>query len=154
MHIFSSDGAYDSKPAPPSVFLAGPTLRGEDKGKYPNWRGKAAVLFGRSGYEGALYIPDPFADTIAGQIDWEVFHLELATCVMFWIPRDLDLLPGFTTNVEFGEYLRSGKAVLGFPPGVRKMTYLEYRAGKYGMPVSHTLEETVANAMLMCGRNR
>ncbi|MCL2673214.1 MAG: nucleoside 2-deoxyribosyltransferase domain-containing protein [Alphaproteobacteria bacterium] len=152
MKIFSSEGEYDLNPAFPSVFLAGPTLRGADKAKYPNWRRQAVRLFSDAKYCGALYSPDPFAPTKHEQIDWEVYHLEKSTCIMFWIPRDLEVLPGFTTNVEFGEWMRSGKTVLGFPSGARKMTYLEYRAEKYDVPVSNTLKDTVCNAMRLCSR--
>jgi len=147
MKIFYSNGNYDSGCTKPSVFLAGPTLRGEDQDKYPDWRINAVQHFNRAGFDGALYVPSPMRGDHAQQIDWEVFHLENATTILFWIPRRLDILPGFTTNIEFGEWMRSGKIVLGYPTDAKKMIYLIHRAKTYGIPLSNTLEGTVRNAI-------
>lgn len=50
------------------------------------------------------------------QAEWETTAREAATAILLWIPRDLRTLPGFTTNVEFGLDVTTGRAVLGCPP--------------------------------------
>ena len=104
-----------------SLFLAGPSPRGNGE---HDWRKQARVLLHRLGFDGMVYIPlprdgvfqqDDFDHT--AQIDWELEHLEKARAIVFWIPRDLRALPGFTTNVEFGRFSRSGHTVLGYPEG-------------------------------------
>ena len=147
MKIFNSGGGYDTELNMRSVFLAGPTLRGDDKNKYPNWRNDAVQYFQDAKFDGALYIPEPMKSDYGAQIDWEVYHLERATAILFWVPRSTDVLPGFTTNIEFGEWMRSGKIVLGCPPDAEKMRYLIYRAKKYGAPVLDNLQDTVNAAI-------
>jgi hypothetical protein len=51
------------------------------------------------------------------QVEWEYAGLESCTAVAFWVPRQLPTLPGFTTNVEFGRYVDSGRCVYGRPDG-------------------------------------
>ena len=50
---------------------------------------------------------------------------------------------GFTTNVEYGLFVKSGKIILGYPPRAQKMKYLDHLARKYNVPVFHTMEETL-----------
>ena len=67
--------------------------------------------------------------------------------VVFWVPRDLDTMPGFTTNVEFGLSVASGKhIVLGYPEGAPKMSYLRTLADKFDMPVFKHLDLTLVEA--------
>lgn len=82
-----------------------------------------------------------------GQINWEWAGIETASVVVFWVPRS-EALPGFTTNVEFGLLVTSGKAVLGYPPNTDKMKYLHKLAERYHVPVLHTLRDTLATAIL------
>ena len=133
-----------------SIFLAGPSPRGN--GEY-NWRNEAWIILSRLGFTGIVYLPLPRDgkylpdyDHVA-QMDWELKHLEAAGVIAFWIPRDLNTLPGFTTNVEFGRFSRSGRAILGYPEGAPKMKYLRHIAQIDGVPVYHLLEETLAIAM-------
>lgn len=149
MHVFTSGGAYDTQLANPAIFLAGPTLRGDDKTKYPDWRKEALDILEKFSFDGAVYIPSPMKENFGDQVDWEVYHLENADCILFWVPRDLKILPGFTTNIEFGEWLRSGKIVLGCPLDAQKVRYLIYRAKKYNVPVAETLFDTVEKSIKM-----
>lgn len=133
-----------------SLFLAGPSPRGHGE---PDWRKDAVAWLEAAGYDGTVFIPLPRDgvyradyDHVA-QIDWELEHLEKAGAIVFWIPRDLKLLPGFTTNVEFGRFSRSGRAVLGYPEIAPKMRYLHHLAVLDGVPVFHTLEETLGAAV-------
>lgn len=134
----------------PSIFLAGPSPRG--RGEH-DWRKPALAWLEAQGFGGTVQIPLPRDGVYradydhAGQIDWELDHLETASVIVFWIPRDLESLPGFTTNVEFGRFSPSGRAVLGYPTGAPKMRYLHHIADLDGVPVFHTLEETLAAAL-------
>lgn len=132
-----------------SIFLAGPTLRGRDKELYLNWRDDAVNYLQELNFSGHVYVPEPLAENKSEQIDWEVYHLEKAKCILFWVPRNLTILPGFTTNIEFGEWMRSGKIVLGVPEDAVKVSYMVYRAKKYGVPVFDNLKQTVETAIKM-----
>jgi hypothetical protein len=133
-----------------SLFLAGPSPRGN--GEY-NWRNAACQHLEHIGFNGAVYVPLPrdgayHADyDHAAQVDWELEHLEKAGAIVFWIPRDLETLPGFTTNVEFGRFSRSGRALLGYPPGAPRMRYLRHIADLDGVPVFHSLEQILEAAV-------
>ena len=129
-----------------SLFLAGPSPRGQGEA---NWRIAAVAHLQAMGFDGTVYIPLPRDGVYradydhAGQIDWELEYLEKAGAIVFWIPRDLTQLPGFTTNVEFGRFSRSSRAVLGYPASAPKMRYLHHIAMLDGVPVFHTLAETL-----------
>jgi hypothetical protein len=104
-----------------------------------------------------VYLPEPRSREVSrsydGQVQWETDALTAATCILFWVPRDLSpdasgypRMGALTTNVEFGIWLRSGKVVLGFPPWARKMAYLEWHARREGVPVFHDLREAAEAA--------
>jgi hypothetical protein len=135
-------------PGGPSVFLAGPTPRADKP--VPSWRPAALEILGRLGFGGAVFVPEAADwgahDNYDAQIDWEWAALDAASAIVFWIPRDLSVMPAFTTNVEFGLYATSGKVVLGFPPQSPKNRYLERLAGRAdcGIAVFHDLTRTLA----------
>jgi hypothetical protein len=142
---------YARQPLPdlrPLLFLAGPTPRDRDT---PSWRPQALDLLRELGYTGAVATPEDEGGVLsaytADQVYWEWEALERADAVIFWVPRDLKKLPGFTTNVEFGLYCRSGKALLGYPKRAAKMHYLHLLADRFGVPVVHDLRELLALAM-------
>jgi hypothetical protein len=147
MRIHSSNKGLGFKPSDASIFLAGPTLR-ESHQHLRSWRLDAVDLFQSMKFTGSLFLPEPFAKVYNTQVEWEEKYLNLATVILFWIPRDLTTLPGFTTNVEFGEWMKSGKVGLGYPPEAKKMRYLESKARKYGIPIAQSLEETIILAIL------
>ena len=144
------------------IFLAGPTRRNS---KYnASWRKVAVDLFEKEQYNGILYIPEygtteSFEDSLTNihkQTDWEWEALDKASVIMFWIPRDIEELPGFTTNVEFGRYtaLVPEKIVLGYPENARKMRYLDYLYTKSCNKVAkHSLEETVLETVTLFKQN-
>jgi len=135
-----------------SIFLAGPTPRTDD---IPSWRPEALDLLEQFGFKGSVFIPeDRGAERYAdydSQINWEWRGLDAANVIVFWVPRELQHMPAFTTNVEFGLYANSGKCVLGYPEGALKMRYLHAVAEKYNMPVAFTLPETIAHALRLMG---
>ena len=76
----------------------------------------------------------------------------MADVIVFWIPRDLDTLPGFTTNIEWGAWHRSGKVVLGAPPDAPKMRYLAANAEVHHIPFSYTLRDTLETSLSKLGQ--
>jgi hypothetical protein len=105
-------------------------------------------------FDGFVFVPEDRSERrreeYDGQVDWEWAGFELATCICFWVPRELVTMPAFTTNVEFGLWARSGKVVLGVPPGAPKTKYLLYTAGRLGVPAYTTLVDTLEAAVKMC----
>lgn len=135
-----------------AIFLAGPTPRSDE---VPSWRPRALALLAERGYDGAVFVTED-ADGNArfdytDQIDWESEGLALADVIVFWIPRDLGTLPGFTTNVEWGIWMRSGKCVLGAPAAAPKLRYLQHHASKLGIPQHDSLEATLEQALARLG---
>jgi len=137
-----------------SIFLAGPSPRGKDD---YNWREKALNYMREKNFSGDAYVPLPrdgnwLADYDA-QVDWELKYLNKAKIIAFWMPRDLIYLPGFTSNVEFGMFLKSGKIVLGYPVNAERMRYLHYVANINNIPVFNTMEKTLDCAMGLSSKN-
>ncbi|MDI5982180.1 nucleoside 2-deoxyribosyltransferase domain-containing protein [Amycolatopsis magusensis] len=141
--------AREPIPEGPSVFLAGPTPAAESEVR--PWRPDAveALEAAWSG-ENPLTVLTPEsrgerADRYADQFAWENSARASASAVLFWIPRDVTALPGFTTNVEFGFDVAAGRCVvLGAPPDCpnpERNRYLVALAGKHGVPVAATLPE-------------
>ena len=110
-----------------SIFLAGPTPREE---KVASWRVDAVKKLEDLGFDGIVYVPEystwvPKSDYVA-QANWEREALTEATVILFWIPRSLPDMPGFSTNVEFGYWLHSKKVIYGRPDGAPKTKYLDW----------------------------
>lgn len=105
-----------------SIFLAGPTPRGEN---VASWRTEACQILEQIGFDGVVYVPEystwkPKEDYV-DQAMWERIALTDATVILFWIPRKLPDMAAFTTNVEFGNWLHSGKAIYGRPNNASKI---------------------------------
>lgn len=132
-----------------SIFLAGPSPRTKDG---PNWRPKAIEILEELGYKGVVFDPtwreEPASDfDYDKQVEWERKSLNSSDIIVFWVPRDLKKLPGFTTNVEFGLWVKSGKVVLGSPPGAEKMSYLEWWAEQEGVENFHDLRKLLESVV-------
>ncbi|MGW4805834.1 nucleoside 2-deoxyribosyltransferase domain-containing protein [Kitasatospora sp. NPDC004272] len=141
----------------PSVFLAGPTP--DKSAPVPSWRPAAtAALSAQWTGTRPLTVLSPEsrngtrADRYEDQVDWETEARAGADAILFWIPRDLAVLPGFTTNVEFGLDVATGRAVLGAPPDCpnpERNRYLVYVARRYSVPVCETLHDAAAAALAL-----
>lgn len=145
--------AREPIPSGPSVFLAGPT---PTRGQVPSWRPAAIEAIAAAWTGGPLTVLTPEsrggvrAKSYDDQFEWETAARKAAGVVLFWIPRDLESMPGFTTNVEFGHDVTTGRAVLGCPPDCpnpERNRYLIHLARHYGAPVRETLNDTVQAAL-------
>jgi hypothetical protein len=133
-----------------TIFLAGPCPRGSlgETQWQDQWHGKAVEYLELRGFKGNVCIPLPYLnEDFEKGVVWEDHYLNNSNVILFWVPRDLDKLPGFTTNVEFGEYLKSGKCVLAYPEDAPKMRYLAVKAKWHGIPIAHTMEEGIDLAL-------
>jgi hypothetical protein len=86
-----------------SLFLAGPTPRSTETA---SWRTEALNLLRQARFDGTVLVPEDengvWDESInfGPQIEWEDSALAASSCIVFWIPRNLDTLPGFTTNID------------------------------------------------------
>lgn len=139
-----------------SIFLAGPTPRSKD---VRSWRPEALDILRALKYDGQVIIPEhkgfesrfsaeEFENLYLNQCEWEDFGLEHAVKIVFWVPRDLDIFPAFTTNVEFGRYVNSGRVIYGRPPNAPKNKYLDWLYAKYNkLPIHKTLFNTLVSSI-------
>ena len=134
-----------------SIFLAGPTPR---DGKVVSWRKEAVEILEKLGFDGDVYVPECKNKIISedyltynGVIDWELERLSGASLILFWVPRDLKTLPGFTTNVEFGYHLKTKKVVYARPKGAPKTKYLDYL---YNLEYKKEPFESLEDALAYC----
>lgn len=134
----------------PAIYLAGPTPRSSE---VHSWRPHALKTLEELHFTGLVIVPEEPDD--GGllpiyedeQVFWEWQAMDHSNVLVFWIPRELKSLPGFTTNVEYGLYCRSGKIVLGYPEGSPKMRYLELLAQANNIPVHHDLHAVLKDAV-------
>jgi 8-oxo-dGTP pyrophosphatase MutT (NUDIX family) len=137
-----------------AVFLAGPLPRSAD---VPSWNPEAiGLLRERWRHDGRLVVFTPelregvLAD-YTGQVEWEHRGLHDADVILFWVPRDLETMPAFTTNIEWGAWYDSGKVVFGAPASAPKNEYLLHLAEASGVPVADRLDAAAAAALGMIG---
>ena len=60
------------------------------------------------------------------QANWEREALSSASVIVFWVPREFPDMPAFTTNVEFGYWIHTGKILYGRPNNAEKIKYLDW----------------------------
>jgi hypothetical protein len=125
----------------PSIFLAGPMHRDLKQ----SWRTRAIDVLAES-FQGTVYTPEEgkYSDSwsYSKQVDWEMAVMSMVDTI----------LPGLTTNIEFGEYMHSGKIVVGFPRDSDNNRYIAYRCEKLGIPLHDTLRKTIAAAISISHR--
>ena len=150
MEVIYSDMELPNKVVK-TIFLAGPSPRNNN---VVSWRKEAINNLKEMGYNGTVFVPEPSNEYYAdyeGQINWEWEAMKRADIILFWVPRDLETLPAFTTNIEFGQWIDSGKVVFGFPEEAEKMSYLEALANKNVVACHHTLKDTLSDAIYKLG---
>lgn len=138
-----------------SIFLAGPTPRTAD---VRSWRPEALRILKEQGYDGTVFIPEDGEKSGNKSYDhddtyprWEHRMLDMSDCILFWVPRDMQTLPGLTTNVEFGLFADTGRVVLGAPENASAIKYLKFVCRKLSIPHFSSLEETIAKAISSIG---
>jgi calcineurin-like phosphoesterase family protein len=138
-----------------SIFLAGPTHRILSGMPPPprSWRFSALEILETLGYTGNVYVPEwrdsikPFGWTYSRQLDWENVCLANASVILFWIPREMNLLPALTTNIEFGEWVKSGKIVVGAPSKAESVRYIREKCSRNDISWSADLGTCVSRAL-------
>lgn len=117
-----------AKSEQPKIFLAGPTVRGNQQ-HLTSWRFEAVDTFESMGFDGTLIIPE-FTDRAESDlgkdwiVNWEFNGLREADCILFWIPRTRELI-GLTTNFEMGYWMgkERDKMVYGRPNDAYRINY-------------------------------
>lgn len=146
-------GEKDPETITKSVFLAGPTPRSN---AVQSWRPEALRLLGEMNFDGVAFIPERrdgiYHGDYSDQVEWEEKHMNMADCILFWIPRNSDTMLGLTTNNEWGRLEQSGRVVLGTPPGAYHVQYQNYYAKKFFVPVADTLQKTIEYALSLVGK--
>lgn len=158
MEIIFSDQEIPKK-IQKSMFLAGPSPRGVDKDE---WRHNAIEILKQYNYTGTVFIPIPSAyfygekslsecHDYIDQLSWEVECRSIADKLVFWVPRDIKGgFPGFTTNVEFGEDLNTGRMMYGRPDGSDNTRYLDSRFQSKGF-IHTTLDSLLSATIISLG---
>jgi 8-oxo-dGTP pyrophosphatase MutT (NUDIX family) len=145
-----------------SLFLAGPSPRPSQLQEIESWRDTAIQILQDIGFEGTVFTPIPRelkeGHVYEDQVNWEEKFLNIADCILFWVPRDLSQdskgnlkLPALTTNVEFGFWAESGRIVFGCPENAEKVTYLKHYCEKFKVPIHQTLTDTLRAAIEFLG---
>ncbi|HEY9774532.1 MAG TPA: nucleoside 2-deoxyribosyltransferase domain-containing protein [Planktothrix sp.] len=142
MQIVYAQEALPSK-ITKTVFLAGPTPRHQ---KTRSWRPDALKLLEEAGFDGHVFVPEgrdgKFGD-YTKQIEWEQRALNASDVILFWIPRKVRVMPGFTTNNEFGIWstLDPARVFLGAPKGAPHTNYQFKVAEQNDIPSFRKLDE-------------
>lgn len=105
----------------------------------------------RLDFDGNIYSPEHRSGVGSGfnydsQVAWEWEALSISTVILFWVPRELKTMPAFTTNVEFGFYVSSGKVVFGAPIDAPKTGYLTALANRHNLTINTDLYNTCYEA--------
>ncbi len=128
-----------------SIFLVGPTPRAKE---VRSWRPDALKELSEAGFPGDVLVPEPFAGDTQSQILWELQALERCGTIAAWVPRSLPEMPGFTTNIEIGRWLDSGKLFYGRPDGAAHTGYLDFvYKDVYSRKPADTLASLLKSAM-------
>lgn len=135
---------------PRSIFLAGPTPRDMIT---PSWRPDAITHLKNHQFSGTVFVPEhevrmPNID-YTNQTEWENSCLISSYVILFWIPRNLTTLPGFTTNVEFGRFYENHTTLYGRPDKAPHTRYLDWLYTKFntGNKIYDNLEDLIVAAI-------
>lgn len=153
--ILTIEVVHAGAPAPPawvaSLYLCGPSPR---DGTRSSWRIEAVDLL-RHYWSGpgllTVFLPEATDSgsepAFEAQVDWEEDAMLCSDVIAFYIPRDMARFPGLITNVKWGRWYASGRAVLGSPPEAVRNEYLRLLAKRSGVPVSDSVVGTVRAAL-------
>lgn len=152
----------------PAIFLAGPTVRGNQP-HLTSWRLEAIEMLKQKGFIGNVIVPE-FTSKVESDKGkkwvpmWEYNGLQRADCILFWIPRTKDTIEdgkiktgliALTTNWEHGYWVgrEINKVVYGRPDDAYRISYLDIMwnritddAGKKKL-IYNTLSDTIDAAI-------
>jgi nucleoside 2-deoxyribosyltransferase len=145
----------------PTVFLAGPTIRGNQP-HLISWRFEAVSLFENKGFNGQLIIPEFIDKRESDQFRydipmWEFNGLKNSHVILFWVCRTRESI-GLTTNHELGYWMARdrNKVVYGRPNDAYRTDYCDIMwvedlkdrfQTNSGCSIYTTLEKTVDAAL-------
>lgn len=103
-----------------AIFLAGPCPRSNFD---EDWRYEAFKILQDIGFNGTVITPtNKYFNKMVGefefssekarqlQVSWERTAMNVASVIVFWVPRS-DKFPARTTNYEFGEWYKKSNIV-------------------------------------------
>ncbi len=165
VHRYEESEAIVSSIDRPSIFLAGPTVRGNQP-HLTSWRFAAIEEFEKQGFKGELIVPEFTSKTESDKGKawiplWEFNGLKKADCIMFWIPRTRELI-ALTTNMEFGYWQarEPQKMIYGRPDDAYRMAYLDImweavakENNQYTPTIYNSLESTVSASIAKAYQN-
>lgn len=145
----------------PIIFLAGPTVRGNQP-HLTSWRIEAVQKFKDRGFEGTLILPE-FEDKYESDQyrydlpEWEFAGLEIADVIMFWVPRTRELI-GLTTNWEHGYWTARdrSKVIYGRPDDAYRIKYSDIMwtaTDSTHAVIYNTLDDTIEAALRLVKDN-
>lgn len=148
----------------PTVFLAGPTVRGNQP-HLKSWRPEAVKYFEKYKFTGNIIIPEFSISTVSDKYRydlpvWEFEGLRRCRVIMFWVNRSRELI-GLTTNHELGYWMAKDrkKVIYGRPDDAYRIQYSDIMWVEDGktrdviedidpkFPIYNTLEKTVKAAI-------
>ena len=138
-----------------SIFLVGPTPRNKN---VKSWRLEAIDILVKKEWGGFVLVPEPYScpdskseiiwPDYTTQCEWEYFGLEKCEIIVTWVPRQLPDMPAFTTNIEFGRYVDSGRLYYGRPDGAPHTSYLDWMYKKLtGRQPHNNLKELISECL-------
>ena len=134
-----------------SLFLAGPTPRSFET---PSWRPEALEILSSINYNGMVFVPErrnwKTLPSYTHQVEWEERAIAYCKVLVFWVPRRMDIMPGLTTNVEFGRWImKKPKSIsYGRPDDAEHCRYLDWIFLKEtGKTPERMLKETLTKAI-------
>ncbi len=136
----------------PVIFLAGPTVRGNQP-HLTSWRREAEAEFKKQGFDGTLIVPE-FEDKFESDQyrydipEWEFTGLKMADVIMFWVCRTRELI-GLTTNFELGYWIARErvKVVYGRPDDAYRIKYGDIMWNSDAQESMVALDATIHNTI-------
>lgn len=126
----------------PSVYLDGPksTVSGL------SWRKKLFEILQQQGFTWTVIVPECRKDNQVPPYGTEEFYhwenvvMNMASTIMFWMPRDSTIFPARDMNDRWGHYKHEKNIILGYPPRTENINYQGWYAKKHGITMVHSLE--------------
>ena len=149
----------------PTIFLAGPTVRGNQP-HLVSWRSTAVIILRCNGFDGNVIIPEFTSKTESDKYRydlpiWENEGLTRSKVIAFWVERTRELI-ALITNHEIARWTEKdrNKVIYGRPDNAYRIMYNDImwvqdakeRTEKTGVyvpcPIYNTLEKTMLAAVL------